>query len=388
MIELNEDQIYASYKAEDWYFNKPSQQVFEISGAAGTGKTTCVRYIIQKLGLELNEVLFVAYTGKAAVQLCRNGVPAKTIHSSFYYYEKVYELDEFGNRIKLDNGKYKKKFDFVLREGLPNKIKLIVIDEATMVNAKFRKDIESFQLPIIALGDLNQLPPVFGDSVFLNTPDVTLRKIMRQAENDPIVYLSQKVIHEEPIRPGVFGNSCVIRKQELNSWILQDSDIIITHTNKLRHRINKIFREDFYKFPNQKYPYVGEKVICKKNNWDKKVQGNIYLVNGLTGTLEYVDRESYNGKKIRVDFQPDFTTKVFRNLNISYKRLIENEVDPYDFDTDAFEFAYAITAFAAQGSQWEKVVVLKEDVTGDADFKKKLLYTQITRAISKLTLAI
>ena len=73
MIELNEDQIYASYQAEDWYYNKPSQQIFEITGGPGTGKTTCVRYIIDKLGLKLEEVLFVAYTGKAALILKEKG---------------------------------------------------------------------------------------------------------------------------------------------------------------------------------------------------------------------------------------------------------------------------------------------------------------------------
>lgn len=387
MIELNEDQIYASYQAEDWYYNKPSKQIFEISGSAGTGKTTCLRYIIQKLGLELDQVLFVAYTGKAATQLCRNGVPARTIHATFYYYEKEFALDELGRKIKLPNGKYKKVGVFKKKDSLPKKIRLIAIDEATMVNNKFKEDIMSFGLPIIALGDMNQLPPVFGDSAFMLDPDVRLKKIMRQAENDPIVWIANRILDQKPLNPGVYGNSCIIRKKELDEYRFKNHDIVLTYTNRLRFAVNSLFRETFLNFPNLEYPYVGEKVICRKNNWDMCIGDGIYLTNGITGTLEYVDRASYNGKTIKVDFQPDFTKRQFRNIPVNYKRLIYNEDSDFDFMLDTFEFAYAITVSSSQGSQWDRVLALVEDYTGSEEFKKKLLYTQVTRASKVLTLA-
>ena len=54
---------------------------------------------------------------------------------------------------------------------------------------------------------------------------------------------------------------------------------------------------------------------------------------------------------------------------------------------DTFEFAYAITVSSSQGSQWDRVLALVEDYTGSEEFKKKLLYTQVTRASKVLTLA-
>ena len=84
-IELNTEQLYTVMDMESWYRSQ-TKQVYEISGAAGTGKTTLVMYLIQQLGLTLDEVLFVAYMGKAATQLARNGLPATTIPSAIYIY--------------------------------------------------------------------------------------------------------------------------------------------------------------------------------------------------------------------------------------------------------------------------------------------------------------
>ena len=77
-IELNEDQLFTAMDMEHW-FRSGTKQTYEISGAAGTGKTTMVLYLIEQLGLSLDEVLFMAYMGKAATQLARHGLPAKTI---------------------------------------------------------------------------------------------------------------------------------------------------------------------------------------------------------------------------------------------------------------------------------------------------------------------
>ena len=82
-FELNTGQLEGILKGESWW-KSGNKQTFEISGAAGTGKTTFTKYLIDRLGLELDQCLFVAYMGKAVNQMSKSGLPAKTLHSVIY----------------------------------------------------------------------------------------------------------------------------------------------------------------------------------------------------------------------------------------------------------------------------------------------------------------
>lgn len=393
-IELNNDQIFAEYEANAWWHNQ-NDQVFEIAGAAGTGKTTCIKYILHRLGIPIKKVLFVAFTGKAATQLARNGLPARTTCSAFYEYVPEICRDENHRIIMLPNGRAKTKLVKKKLKKLKGNYECIVIDEATMINATEREDILSFGLPIFALGDINQLPPTFGRAAFMLQPNVILRQLMRQAEDDPIVWIAHRILNGQTLNCGVYGKSCIIKRSDLTDMHFKSANIIITGTNKLRHAINLMFREDFNNFRNLEFPYVGEKVLCKRNNWTRSLGDSIYLTNGLTGFIDFVDRESYNGKRIKFDFRPDFTKKIFRNLNVDYQRLmrtdayIESEDSPQlSLGMDLFEFGYAITTYASQGSQWENVLGLAEIYNSDIDFIQKYLYTMVTRASNSITLGI
>ena len=127
-IELTNDQIYAVYDLESWWHKPDSKQVFEISGSPGTGKSFLVKVFIERLGLDNSEVLYMAYMGKAAMVLARNGLPAKTIHSSIYDYVEHPVRGEDGKFIRYKNGKVKLKGEFELKDHLPKRLKLIVID--------------------------------------------------------------------------------------------------------------------------------------------------------------------------------------------------------------------------------------------------------------------
>jgi len=388
-IELNNEQIMATYKAESWWKSR-DKQVFEISGAAGTGKTTLVCYLIEKFGLDMDEVLFVAYMGKAVSQLSKHGLPAKTIHSTIYDYERVPDKDEDGNIIFKPNGRIKMVGRFTLKEKISKKIKLIIVDEGSTVEKKMGQDLLSFGVPIIVLGDLNQLPPPFGTSIFLDKPDIILSQIMRQAEGDPIVWLSQQVLHGKRLSVGVYGNSSVINKDNMSDFILKQADIVLTGTNLLRYHMNNHFRENIKNYKNLDFPHIGEKLICRKNNWDRIIDDGIYLTNGTTGVCTYFEKESYNGKTCVIDFKSDFSKKELRNLKIDYNRLkTQNTMEEgySDYTLDVFEYAYAITVHSSQGSQYPNVILLNEEFLSKADYKK-WLYTGITRAMKSVTVVL
>lgn len=392
MIDFNNEQLDALYDIENWWHSK-NDQVFEISGAAGTGKTTLIKYFIERIGLEMSDVAFVAFMGKAAMQMARSGLPAQTIHSLIYDYEKVVDTDENGNILVYPSGKPKTKFQFTLKKKLFKKLKLLVLDEAGMVNKQIAQDLLSFGIPIIVLGDLNQLPPVIGEPFFLKEPNVILTKIMRQAEDNPIIYLSQRVLNDEPLQYGSYGQSNIIRKSDMNDFLLKEADIVLTGTNNLRNEINTIFRENIYNIKKLDIPQIGEKIICRKNNWNRCINDTIYMTNGMSGLISYIDMESFNGKSIKLDFQPDFLNKKFKNVVVDYKRLFSTpgkdyDNDPYSFTRDQFEFAYAITVHLSQGSQYKNVVFLNERMRFSKDDYKRLQYTAITRAMDKITIVI
>jgi exodeoxyribonuclease-5 len=397
-IELNNDQVFAGYAGETWY-KKQDKQVFEIAGSAGTGKTTIIMYLIERLGLDINQVLFLSFMGKAACRMAMEGLPAKTIHSAIYRYEKKILRDERGRIVYDENNRPKKVGQFVLKDKIGKGIKLIVLDEGGTVSEKLAEDLLSFGIPVIVLGDLNQLPPVFGKSYFLKEPDIILTKIMRQEEGNPIVYLAKRVLENRPLNIGVYGSSEVIPRSSLKEFHFTRSDVVLTETNRLRWNVNNYFRKNIKKYKQLDFPHVGEKVICRKNNWSRSIKKNFYLTNGMSGFVYDVFKSTFNGKTMVMDFRPDFTDGVFKNVKFNYNYMYalpssvnyedEASMPAYlrDIHTDRFEYAYAITVHLSQGSQYNRVLYLKEGIVGGAD-QQKLIYTAITRAIDGITIVV
>ena len=403
-VELNGskevyDRIYISdienlgYKTEMRciYIDDP-EHLYLTNDYIVTHNTTLIRYFIDRLGLSYDNVMFVAFMGKAASQMARTGLPARTIHSAIYEYSEKIARDDDGKIIFKENGKPKLVPYFKLKDKLSKKIKLIVLDEGSMVDEKTAKDLLSFGVPVIVLGDLNQLPPVFGNPYFLNEPNVILKQIMRQAEGNPIIWLSQQVLADKELKFGVYGNSAVIPKKDITEFQFRSSDIILTGTNRLRYNINTYCREELKQIKNLDYPHVGEKVICRKNNWDLSIGDGIYLTNGTTGYVDGINRRSFNGKTMEMDFRPDFSKKIFKNITFDWNHMYaipgyENNIEtPFGYMYDKFEYAYAITVHSSQGSQWPNVTYMHEDFMRNPVDRKKLMYTAITRASDRITI--
>ena len=76
-VVLTRDQENAKNLIAEWFFNT-DDQVFVLSGYAGTGKTFLIDYVVREV-LHLkagDEAVFVSPTGKAAANLVKNGTIA------------------------------------------------------------------------------------------------------------------------------------------------------------------------------------------------------------------------------------------------------------------------------------------------------------------------
>ena len=246
MIVLTDEQRNAIVKACAWYYDTSynKKNYFVISGYAGTGKSTIVRTLIEVLGLANYNVLFAAFTGKASLILRIKGNMANTIHKSFY---NIY----YG-----DNGMYY----FSVKRSLPSTIKLIVIDECSMINDKMINDILSFNLPTIFLGDIGQLPPVIGQNSLLkdvNNIDAQLTKVLRQDDTSGILGLATQSRNGEKLKEGTYKNCRVLHLKDIDD--ITKYDIILCWRNSTRKLFNQAVRKELGL--NDIYPMKGEKVI-------------------------------------------------------------------------------------------------------------------------------
>lgn len=385
-IELTDEQTDLKHKIIHWYRHYgQGKRYFYYSGAAGTGKTTVIHSIIDELGLQQNEIMACAYVGKAVLVLLRHGLNASTIHSLIYTPQFITEketiIDEFGTPKEIK----KKKMKFVLKNSLPKDLKLIVIDECAMVNDQMREDILSFGIPVIMMGDQNQLPPVFGKSSILDYPDYVLTKIMRQAEGDPIVYLSQCILKGIPVDYGIYGKSQVVSHVPINRDIVTNHDMIICAKNKTREMLNDRIREDVFHYYDRK-PMLGDKIICRQNNWNESLNG-IYLTNGLVGYITDINYCSLYRDVLYIDFRPDFMEESFEQLSVDYKYMKADFVEKKEFgftEMEKFEYAHAITAHLSQGSEYPNVLFVDDGKFHDEETTKRLRYTAVTRASNSI----
>jgi exodeoxyribonuclease-5 len=357
-MELNAKQQAAVDMAADWY-KKQNKPIFKLAGYAGTGKTTVATTIAHALEPHEDRILFCAYTGKAACVMRQKGMPGQTIHSAIYTYE-----------VKVDSLSGRKHFIKHLRDSLP--YSLIIVDEASMVGSEVADDLLSFHIPVLAIGDTGQLPPV-GDSFsnLLKDPDVILDEIMRQADGNSIPLFAQKLRRGWAPRAKDFKSDNYVQVLNYGQFVkhfarlLTCSSQMICATNRNREILNMQARRA------NRFEGIlreGEKIIRKENDWKRQTVsediGVLNLVNGMTGYARNV-RIMSNSRPV-FDFEPAFARDTFfRHLH-----------------WDKFDYAYVITAHAAQGSEYPFVVVIDDswDDRQNPNFRSEWRYTAATRA--------
>ncbi|MFZ8009183.1 AAA family ATPase, partial [Bacillus licheniformis] len=270
------------------------------------------------LKIKLSEVAFACYTGKAALvvtQKAQGKYKASTIHSLIY--------DTYVDKKTGDLTVKKKSKDML------SHLKLIVVDEASMVDGQIMSDLRSFGVKILFIGDTGQLPPVSQNKneeflQMFNNPDFTLTEIHRQAAENPIIYLSMLARTKQKIEPGTYGKNGEAVVITHSTWetmkehFYEKADQIICGYNRTRKHLNSEIRK-FLGYESD-FPLEGDKMICLKNDWNKNLD-DISLVNGMTGYVSKVYQEDAVSEKLKydstvIDFQPDFTGDYFEKLVI------------------------------------------------------------------------
>ncbi len=191
-----------------------SGKSFCLIGAAGTGKTTTLRRIVSTI-LSDNKlpplekgtkhlskgapgVVLFSYTRRAVRNIAKqmpDDLKAHCItgHKLLEFAPVKFEIDDGKGGVKMSM-----RFEPSRHGGnpLPSNLKLIIIDESSMVSYDFFQLVldalpSPARVQFIFLGDLNQLPPVYGDAILghklIELPIVELTQVYRQALESPII---------------------------------------------------------------------------------------------------------------------------------------------------------------------------------------------------------
>jgi len=382
-MELTSDQQNALNKLIAWAKSQDKSPFITLGGYAGTGKTTLIALLYKELkkGFPNYKVAFAAYTGKAARVLrttmvqqgaVQKGDTVGTIHSLIY--SPMTNSNE-----EIIGWERKDKISF----------NLIIIDEASMVDEKIWQDLLGYHIPIIAVGDHGQLPPISGHFNLMGEPEIRLEEIHRQKATNPIIELSIMARRDGYVPVGHFGKN--VMKVERNSSDAQEiiddilgntqSDmLVLCGYNSTRVKLNQYIRGKLELFSLE--PVKGDRVICLRNNHQKQIY------NGMLGNITSITEQDEKHYYAQIDFADDgqqFKGLILKEQFNSQQAMNFTNKRSRTLIADLFDFGYALTVHKAQGSQARRVVVFEERfLQMTDDMWKRWLYTALTRAEEEL----
>jgi exodeoxyribonuclease V alpha subunit len=295
------------------------KSVSVITGSAGTGKSTCIKAIIEVSKKLHKGVILAAPTGRAAKRMAEiTGEEATTIHRLLEY-----NPNEGG---------------FTKNALNPIEGDVLIVDEFSMADLELTQSLLEavpITMSVIFVGDPNQLPSIGPGSVLKDmikskvVPVTNLVKIFRQAAESLIIQNAHRIYRGEMLQfppKGSDADSYLIEIPRLAGkdnidWIKQNLPQIVTRiaakTNlspvedvqvliPMRKgpagylEFNKVMQEHLNPLGepftvNGQSLRVGDKVMQVKNNYTE----NIELFNGDTG---FIDSYDVVAKEMIIDF--------------------------------------------------------------------------------------
>jgi hypothetical protein len=400
--------------------NLTSEDIF-LTGKAGTGKTTFLKYIRENCPKQL---AVVAPTGVAAINA--GGV---TIHSFFQlpFSPFIPEVAKFTrqatdcvtghtliSRLRI-NGEKKKVFQ---------QLELLIIDEISMVRCDVLDAIDLLLrhyrsspaerfggVQLLFIGDMYQLPPVvkeaewnllkdyygspffFDSQVVKQAPPVHIEftKIYRQTESNFINLLNQ--VRNNELDSGSL-EELHGRMQAATENLHETEHILLTTHNDKAKNINEAalakidqptvsFRAEVKDdFPPSAFPVseflllkVGAQVMFIKNDTEKirrYYNGKIGVVTELNNEQIFVQCK---GDAEPIEVKKERWTNIRYSLNKTTRQLDEEEIG--SFTQFPLRLAWAITIHKSQGLTFEKAVI-----DAGAAFAPGQVYVALSRCSS------
>ena len=337
-----------------------------ITGGAGTGKTT----IIKEIADRVHNSILCAFAGKAAARLKEaTKMDTSTIHRALMF-----------------NG------DTFARKSLSGYS--VIVDEASMVSSDLMAEIMSRNPDrLILVGDQAQLPPVgkgqpFHDLISLK-PDAVyhLTKCFRNTE---AVFKAATAIRNGEM-PETFDES------ESEKWeIVKTGSPEATQDQLLKYiQAGEIdFEQDIILCPRngdndeQACTVKGlnraivDIVNPRENELDKFLPGDrvintknyadIDIWNGTTGTIHAINDDTIF---LRLDVHIVDEEKTDDPRNSIYKDIVQLNKERWK----SLQLAYALTVHKSQGSQFRKVIFCAMERDSFRLLDRSLIYTAVTR---------
>ena len=383
----------------------PNEQVFVLRGYSGTGKSTLVRTMLQRLDgiiqacqlihvdLGSYEVKLTATTNKAAenfAYLSKREV--STIHSYLSL------------RVKT-NWETRETYLSPSPQATVKERVLLFIDEASYIDPTLLKYIWRFtnNCKIVFIGDPAQLTPVgCADTVVFNGkyPGAELTEVMRQQGGSPITDLATKFRHMvntgesfqftpdgnhiQHMNQDDFENE-IIREFSRPNWGYHDSKVL-AYTNARVIAYNKAIRDCVKGSPEF---HVGDYAVCNtyvagntKGGGRVKTDQTV-LIKGIS---EPMDRYGVTGREFELDAGTFFGPASLEAWKAQEKALHSSgEYETLQHMENTFidlRAAYSCTINKSQGSTYDRVFIDLSDVRKcrNPNTMARLLYVGVSRA--------
>lgn len=357
-----------------------------LSAPGGFGKSHILRIasrLLTNAGV-LHKVS--SFTGRACANISKeSGLQAKTLHSMMM--QAV--LDDNGDLLFFED---KDDKDVARDSG-----SAILIDESSMVPSEmFRRLLrisKKYKVQLIFIGDNSQLPPIeppqtAGFNVMelseKETERLELKVNYRQLEGSGIADLATWLRENNSIPRRKTDDLRMVRKStvmQLEFHQQHKFDTILCGTNKVRRKLNNLVR--VARGHHEEMPEEGETIICARNdvvNEQKINNGELYTIltrvkSSMEGCHDYQLHGMDNGVNVRVCIPDECWTEESKLGRKLRGKPIQN-----------FRFGYAITVHQSQGSQFDKVLFVDEDVSFFLP-QIRWRYTGVSRAKNALVIA-